>query len=90
MKLQQEEKILALFFKKETVKEKTLRLLSSVIKFTRRKIEGFVKWIYYPSIEPRSMFALERSQLVKNWPKAPNLKNKLKQIKERQSSLRNK
>ena len=81
MKLQQEEKLLTLFFNKETFKEKTLKLLSSLIKQTRRKIENFVKRIDYPLIEPRSLFGLERSQLIKNWPKAPNLKKKLKQIK---------
>ncbi|MBM3291265.1 hypothetical protein FJY84_01145 [Candidatus Bathyarchaeota archaeon] len=86
MKLQQEEKILSFFFKKETLKEKTLRVLSSLIKNTRKMIEGLIegliKWIYYPSIEPRSLFVLERSQLVKKWPKIPNLNIKLKKLKK--------
>ena len=102
MKQQQQEKILAfkvktskkkikysnLWLKKEeTLRDKTAKKLFTLLTFPVKKIRGFINGLDYPAIEIRSMYALERSQSVKDWLKYHNPENKLNNVTERRLSI---
>ena len=102
MKQQQQEKILAFkaktvkknikysnqwLKKKETHKDKIIKKLSTLLTVPVKKIRGFVNGLDYPAIEIRSMYALERSQSVKDWLKYHNPENKLNNVTERRLSI---
>ena len=102
MKIQQQEKILSykvkakkkrvnysnLWFKREEgIKDKSVKTIYNLLTFPVKKIKEFIKWLDYPAVDIRSMYALERSQSVKKWLKRPKLEIRLTYVTERRQAL---